>query len=98
MLFPALVTVTPLAPGFCAAWSSARPRAVGQASRLGVVVAALPPAAARPGFRAVEHASSDRHSGPLERSGWPRSGRPERDLAGAGWSARLRVERPASGP
>lgn len=35
----------------------------------------------------------DRHSGPLERSVWPRSGRAERDLAGAGLHSR-----PASGP
>lgn len=39
----------------------------------------------------------ERHSVPLERAGWPRSGRAGRDLAGAGRSARVRVERPASG-
>lgn len=43
MLCSVLVTVTPPAPGFCAAWSSARPRAVGQALRLGPSSRPCPP-------------------------------------------------------
>lgn len=97
MLFPALVTVTPSAPGLRCLVE--RPPSSGcPGAALRAVVAALPPAAARPGFRAVEHASSDRHSGPVERSGWPRSGHAGRDLPGAGGSARVRVEPPASEP